>query len=159
MINLSSVSSKQFVKLNRDVLRSDAWRSQGINERRILDYLMTEYLANAGTNNGSLMAPREQLEIYGVGARHISSALNKLIDRGLIDCRRGRGKKASLYALTWLPMADGGAPSNRWMQYINPSLRPVPTRKVPVDKTGVGKSQIASDGKSSIASEGKLQAA
>lgn len=136
MIGLPTVTSKQFVKLNRDVLRSDAWRSQGINERRILDYLMTEYLANAGTNNGRLMAPWPQLESYGIGARHISGAIDGLIARGLVDCARGRGRKPSFYALTWLPMADGSEPSNRWKLYVNPCLRPIPTRKALVATVG-----------------------
>ena len=35
---------EQFVKMPRALLQSDAWRSLGINERRLLDFLMLEQM-------------------------------------------------------------------------------------------------------------------
>jgi hypothetical protein len=106
--------TESFVKLPRILLESEAWRSLGINGRRFLDFLMLEHMRHSGQENGSLLAPRRQLEQYGIGARYISHAIDQAERLGLVDCKRGVGRHPSVYALTWLPMGDGSAPSNRW---------------------------------------------
>jgi hypothetical protein len=110
----SQIRTEAFVKLPRTLLESEAWRSLGINARRFLEFLMLEHLRHAGKENGSLLAPRRQLELYGIGTRHISRAIDEAERLGLVECERGVGRRPNMYALTWLPMGDGSAPSNRW---------------------------------------------
>src|SRR5215472_15837570 len=107
----SPTRTEAFVKLPRTLLESEAWRSLGINGRRFLDFLMLEHMRHSGKENGSLLAPRRQLEQYGVGARYISCAIDEAERVGLVDCKRGVCRRPSAYALTWLPMGDGSTPS------------------------------------------------
>ena len=41
------------MKLTRELLRNDAWRSLGINERRVVDFLMIEHMSKASTTASS----------------------------------------------------------------------------------------------------------
>lgn len=107
-------SEQQFVKLPRGVLESAAWQRLGINARRFVDFSMIEHLRRGGQRNGDLLAPRRQLEEFGIGARHVSIAINEAERAGLVDCKRGVGRRASRFALTWLPLSNGDMPSNRW---------------------------------------------
>jgi hypothetical protein len=118
-----------FVKMTRDLLESDAWRSLSINARRVLDFLMREHLVHGGKENGELKAPQHQLETFGIGVRYISEAIAQTEELGLVDCRRYGLKVASTYTLTWLPNHDGTPPTNRWRAYRNQSLRPLPVPK------------------------------
>jgi hypothetical protein len=129
------VKGEAFVKLYRDLLESDAWRSLSINARRLLDFLMIEHMRHGGKRNGFLLAPREQLEKCGIGARHISPAIEEAERVGLVDCKRGVGQRPSMYTLTWLQLSDGSDPSNRWRFYLATS------EGKPLLMTSEGKSQ------------------
>jgi hypothetical protein len=109
------MKGEAFIKLPRALLQSTAWRSLGINARRFIDFLMVEHMAHSGQRNGHLLAPRRQLEEAGIGARHVSAAIEEAENRGLVDIKRGVGRRPSTYALTWLPLPDGTAPSRRWL--------------------------------------------
>jgi hypothetical protein len=101
-----------FVKLPRELLESAAWRALGINARRFIDFLMIEHMRHGGKANGALLAPREQLKRFGIGARHVSAAIEEAETLGLVDCLRGVGRSPNAYALTWLPrVSQGGAQS------------------------------------------------
>ena len=103
-----------FVKLPREVLESASWRGLGINGRRFLDFLMIEHMRQGGKRNGFLLAPRRQLWDFGIGEHFVSGAIEEVERVGLVDCKRGTGRRPSYYALTWLPLFNGAAPSNRW---------------------------------------------
>ena len=45
-----------WVWLTRDLLRSQAWRGLGINARRLVDFLLIEYMNHGGKRNGHLLA-------------------------------------------------------------------------------------------------------
>jgi hypothetical protein len=107
-----------FVKLPRKLLESAAWRALGINARRFIDFLMLEHMRHGGKENGALLAPRQQLKLFGIGARYISAAIEEAEDLGFVDCRRGVGRRPSVYALTWLQMGDDSTPSNRWRAVV-----------------------------------------
>jgi hypothetical protein len=47
-----------FVMLPRELIASDAWRSLGINGRRLIDFLLLEHMGHGGKENGKLKAPR-----------------------------------------------------------------------------------------------------
>lgn len=113
------MNKEQFVKLPRDVLESGAFGSLGINAFRLLRFLMIEHMRQSGKRNGFLLAPRRQLCASGIGAHFITAAIEELERNGLMDCQRGVGRRPSYYTLTWLPMADGRAPTNRWRSVVD----------------------------------------
>lgn len=122
----STPPSEQFVKLPRELIESDAWRSLGVNAWRVVSFLMREHLRNGGKENGRLKAPYRQLHAYGVGLRHMAAAIREAEDLGLIRCERRRMRVATRYTLTWLLLHDGTAPPDDWRSYRNPKLPPLP---------------------------------
>jgi hypothetical protein len=109
-----------WIKLFRQVLASDAWRSLGINARRFVDFLMIEHMNKGGKHNGKLRAPFRQLGAFGIGLRLIKDAIAEAEKLGLVDCHRGGMRVATTYALTWLPLHDGTPASDRWRAYQSP---------------------------------------
>jgi hypothetical protein len=118
-----------FVKLKRDLLRSDAWRSQSINTRRFIDFLCLEHLSKGGAENGALLAPYDQLETIGIPSRLVSSAIRGAEELGLVECTRQGLKVVTLYRLTWID-AHGRPATNEWRAYQNPALRQWPVPKI-----------------------------
>lgn len=116
-----------FAMVPRDVMRSDAWRSLGINERRVIDFLLLEHLSKGGRENGSLKAPWLQLVEFGVAKNFITSAIVNLEACGLIGCQRGPRRTMNLYTLNWLPMPDGSMPTMIWRAFRDEALRPLPS--------------------------------
>ncbi|MSP75551.1 MAG: hypothetical protein EXR12_05395 [Rhodospirillaceae bacterium] len=99
-----NVIGDTFVPLTRTLLENPKYRSLGINARRLIDFLGLEYLQHGRATNGYLLAPRRQLESAGIGARHVSLAIEEAEQAGLVVVKRGTGKRPSTYALTWVPM-------------------------------------------------------
>jgi hypothetical protein len=119
---------------SRELRSSDAWRSQGINVRRLIDFLLLEHMRHGGKRNGLLKAPYKQLVAFGLGSRHLANAIREAEDLGLVDRRTAEVKRGSvleptLYAITWLPLHDGSPASNRWQAYRNPDLAPLVSPK------------------------------
>src|ERR1700676_1181540 len=112
------MKGEPFVKLPRDLLESDAWVHLGINARRLVDYLMVEHMRQGGQRNGFLLAPRRQMGARCISARHVSAAIEEAERVGLVDCTRGVGRRPSRYALTWLRLSDGSAPSDRCRVHV-----------------------------------------
>src|SRR5579863_1943732 len=139
---------EQFIKLPRDLLRSDAWRSQSINCRRLIDFLMEEHMAHGGAENGKLKAPYRQLEAYGVGARYCADAIREAEDLGLVNCDRGGKRVATTYTLTWLPLHNGGPVTHRWHTYRNAELKPIWASKI---------RNLPSEGSAGLPPEGKAE--
>jgi hypothetical protein len=50
-------AGQPFVWLTREILRSDAWRSLGINGRRFIDFLLIEHMAKGGDTTASSRHP------------------------------------------------------------------------------------------------------
>ena len=115
---MTATPGEAFVKLPRDLLKSDAWHSLTINARRFLDFLMIEHMARGGKANGRLIAPRRQLWDFGIGQRLVSAAIEDCERVGLVFCRRGVGRAPSLYTLAWLPLANGDKPPDgKWRAF------------------------------------------
>ena len=91
----------------RELLTSDAWRSQGINTVRFIHFLLLEHLRHGGQENGKLKAPRRQLRAFGIGARHVSTAIAEAEKLGLVICHKRGMRTATQYRLTWLEGHDG----------------------------------------------------
>lgn len=107
-----------FVWLNRDLLASASWRLQSINCRRLIDALLLDHMAHAGTENGNLMATYDQLVEFGAGRRHIRRAIEEAEYLGLIRYSPG-GRWAgtnqpSRFRLTFYADKDGTPPTNEW---------------------------------------------
>lgn len=141
---MTKKAQEQFVKVPRDLLRSEAWQSCGINERRILDFLMLEHLRHYGRRNGGLVAPHQQLAKHGVGASYIAPAFRNLEVRGLVTCRR-QYHSPTTYALTWLP-SDGLPPTNEWRRFsakIKPRKQVVSSKNQTTQTSGLGATQTS----------------
>ena len=89
----------QFVKMPRDLLESSAWRTLGINARRLLDFLMLEHMRHGGKRNGYLLAPRRQLEKFGIRPASVSPAIAELRNAGIIRYAPGIGRAPSMFTL------------------------------------------------------------
>ena len=116
--HLEPPPGEPFVWLTRSMMESPSWSALSINGRRILDRLLLEHMAHAGTENGNLIATHEQFKAFGVSANSVRPAIDELVFLGFIRCERGGrwvGKNTpSRYRLTWLGDRQGAAPSNEW---------------------------------------------
>ena len=117
-------AQEQFVKLPRELLESDAWRSLSINARRVVDFLMIEHLRHGGRENGNLKAPKHQLVASGIGTHQVTAAIRETEERGLVECHRHGMRVASTYALTWLRHRDGSPATNASRGYRAPANPP-----------------------------------
>ena len=120
-----------WVWLTAEMMKSDAWRSLGINERRFVDFVLIEFLQHGGTKNGLIKAPYEQLEKIGISGRLIAKAIDRVEEVGLIDAHRGGKRVATTYTLNWLPTHDGRPSSNRWRDFRSATVRPWPEPEKP----------------------------
>lgn len=105
---------KPWVWLSLEMVGGESWRSLTIGARRLLDFLMIEHMRHGGKENGRLLAPRRQLEAFGISSHLVSEAIAEVEKLGFVDVKRGEGRRPSTYALTWLPTGDGAEASNRW---------------------------------------------
>lgn len=75
-----------------ELLRSPAWRARSLYCVRLIEFLLLEHMAHAGTENGNLAAPYDQLVRFGLGRRYIRPAIEEAEALRLIEVRRG-GKR------------------------------------------------------------------
>jgi hypothetical protein len=122
------VKGEAFVKLPRNLLESAAWRSLSINARRLIDFLLIEHLRHGGRENGRLLAPRRQLERFGIASHLVSTAIEETERVGLVDCKRGVGRCPNIYGLTWLSRGDD-PPTNRWRHHEETAAQLIANRK------------------------------
>ena len=99
---------------SKEMLTSDAWRVLTPAALRLLQFLKIEFMRHAGRANGSLKAPRRQLERFGIGTHQITAAIALLERTGIVDCARAGRRVPLAFTLTWLPLPDGTPASNRW---------------------------------------------
>ena len=106
-----------FVMLPLSLMDSMGWRCLSSPARKIIDFLLREYMRSAGRENGRLLAPYIQIQAVGVSRRDIAGAFRELEAFGIVrstkSALRLEGRRgATRYALTWLPTADGALPTN-----------------------------------------------
>ena len=87
-----------FAKLTLPLVESMAWRSLSIHSRGLIDFLLIEHMHRGGRENGRLLAPRRQLEAFGIAAQYVSTAIEETERVGLLDCKRGIGRRRDLRA-------------------------------------------------------------
>jgi hypothetical protein len=112
--------NQPWVWFTREMLESDAWHSAPINTRRVVERVILEHMAHAGTMNGELVVTFADFEKFGIRLGSIAGAIKDAVGRGLIiitqkgRASRGEDRWPSRYALAWLPMRNGAAAPNRW---------------------------------------------
>lgn len=120
---------KRFVKLDRTMTNSQAFKLLSGNESKVFTALLSQY---TGKNNGNLAIPYNQAESYGLSRQTLSTALNLLEAKGFVECtRRGRIGAISLYAVTCFGIDDcfvqngtsahdtpaNNRPTNQWAKF------------------------------------------
>lgn len=126
---MSKATDEPFAKLPRVLLESMAWRSLSLQARRLIDFLLIEHMRHRGRENGRLLAPRRQIEAYGIHPSLVSAAIDEAERVGLIDCKRGVGRRPNIYGLTWLPRGPGEPPTHRWRQHEATAAQLMAARK------------------------------
>lgn len=96
----------RFIRLPVDMLNSDAYRSLGAQEVKLLQDLMIQFY---GDNNGCLSPCHSLMKERGWAKGSLYRAFSKLVHAGfLVVTRQGmkvRGKP-TLVAVTWLPINE-----------------------------------------------------
>lgn len=116
----SPPKGEPFVQLTRELLESPAWRGMSINCRKLIDFLMCDHMNHAGQENGKLMAPYDQLVVYGLTRSEIANAIDEAEYLRLILVERGGRwagtNRPSTYELTFLPKQHPNpmTPTNDW---------------------------------------------
>jgi hypothetical protein len=109
-----------FFWLTKTMLESPAWRALTSPAKRIVERVALEHMNHAGTQNGDLPITYTDFERVGIDRNSIHNAIEVAVALGWIDVvergQKGFGiaRRPSIYSLTWLPRADGSAPTNRW---------------------------------------------
>jgi len=128
---MNKKKGEAFVKLPLALLSSKSWQALSINAHRFVCYLMIEHMRHGGRRNGFLVAPRKQLHDFGISDHFVSVAIEDTERLGLVDCRRGVGRRPNLYSLTWLPLSgDGTEGSNRWRECDSAAEALISARKL-----------------------------
>jgi hypothetical protein len=131
-----------WVWLTRELLESDAWRSMSRAARLVVDRVMVEHMAHAGTENGNLVVTYADFVKFGVRRESLPGAIADAAARGLITVtEKGRASTGpdrwpSRYALGWLPLFDGAPALNRWKAWS--PRRSLPTGGNIESSTGTG---------------------
>ncbi|WP_395831364.1 hypothetical protein [Elstera sp.] len=96
-----------FVQVPRGVVQHILARRLSVNAYRIFMFLLEEHMSHAGTENGRLAAPYNQLEGLGIRRNSIRPALLELIEAGLIRrTDEGYMRQIARYELTFLHTRD-----------------------------------------------------
>src|SRR5262249_48832457 len=107
------------------MLESDAYRSLGKTELKILARLEIELMRHRGTNNGRIICTYDDFAEYGIRRRSISRGLRNLRRVGLLEVTQ-RGRRDALrnphhYRLPYLVTYDDAgniiAPTDEWKKY------------------------------------------
>jgi hypothetical protein len=103
-----------------EMLGAPAWRALPLNSRKVIDQILIEHMHHAGSMNGQLKVTYDDFCAFGIRRTSIKEAIEIAEALGWIDviARGGRSfgnvKRPSAYALTFLPLWDGTARTNRW---------------------------------------------
>jgi hypothetical protein len=112
-----------WVWFTREMLESEAWHSAPTNTRRVVERVILEHMAHAGTMNGDLTVTYADFEKFGIRLGSIAGAIKDAAARGwIIITQKGRASRGedrwpSNYALGWLPFRDGAAAANKWKSW------------------------------------------
>lgn len=115
-----------FIWITRELMASPAWRARGPTAVKLIDFLLIEHMAHAGTENGNLCAPYDQLVAFGCSRRLLKAAISELQFLGLIEVTPGgrwaNTNQPSRYRLTWLPERENRPPTNEWKRVTDEAV-------------------------------------
>ena len=115
-----------------EMLSHPAFREQSINCRRFIAALEFENMSHAGTENGNLIMPYNQLERWwDIPRRLIRQTINEARTRGLVEERHGGWRLSyaksnpNRFRLTFRQTREGNPPqwkppTNEWRRYQSP---------------------------------------
>jgi len=115
-----------------EMLLSPAFREQSINCRRFIAALEFENMSHAGTENGNLVMPYNQLERWWrIPRRLIRQTIHEAVERGLIEERHSEWRLSyakanpTRFRLTFRDTREGSPPrwkaaTNEWRRYASP---------------------------------------
>ncbi len=93
--------------------------------RLVLERVLIEHMAHAGTQNGELTVTYDDFVRFGLSSRPAAArGIRIAVGLGFLDVtRRGRRsfggvRQASQYGIAWLPRSDGTLASNRWRKIV-----------------------------------------
>jgi len=124
-------AGEPFCWYTREMLLSAAFREASINCRRFINALEVENMSHAGTENGNLKMPYNQLvRSWHIPRRLIRQTIDEAVERGLIEETRGfrlwyAKSMPTKFRLTFRPTREGTPPqwkpaTNEWRRYRTP---------------------------------------
>lgn len=99
-----------------EMVQSPAWCALSHAALVAIFRLLIEHMAHGGAENGRLIVTFDQFEAFGLRRKSIGPALREAEALGwIVTTRKGRGgnadfRKASTYALGWLPRVGAQGP-------------------------------------------------
>ncbi len=122
-----------WVWLTREMIESQAWTSLSRAARLVVDRVMIEHMAHAGSENGRLVVTYSDFVKFGIRRASLKSAITEAAAKGFIlVVEKGRPSTGperwpAKYALGWLPLFDAAAALNKWKAWTKPSSgTPIP---------------------------------
>jgi hypothetical protein len=125
MSGKEDTNTEAFVMHRRRMYESDAYKSLGKVEMKILARIEIELMRHAGKDNGRLICTYDDFAEYGIRRPSITPGLRKLGRVGLLEITQ-RGRISSMrnphhYRLTYLHSYDENgnkiAPTDEWKKY------------------------------------------
>ena len=122
-------AGEAFCWYTREMLLAPAFSEASINCRRLIYALEVENMSHAGTENGNLLMPYNQLERWWhIPRRLIRQTINEAVERGLIEERRSGWRlsyaksRPNTFRLTFRATREGSPPqwkppTNEWRRY------------------------------------------
>jgi hypothetical protein len=113
-----------FVQLTKEMLESPAWGALTLADRKVIDRLVIEHMAHAGTENGNLICTWSDFEASGIRRKSIATATSRVVALGFAERVRQGGKAwgdvrlPSIYRLTFV--TGNLAPTNEWQGIKTP---------------------------------------
>ena len=112
-----------FVQITRKILESPSWAALTLVDRKMLDRLLIEHMAHAGTENGNLKCTFSDFVRFGIRRASIADSIRRLealgfieiIERGKIT--KGEFKFPSIYRLTFV--MGNIAATNEWNNVLS----------------------------------------
>ena len=125
-------AGEAFCWYTREMLLAPAFSEASINCRRLINALEVQNMSHAGTENGNLLMPYNQLERWWhIPRRLIRQTIDEAVERGLIEERRSGWRLSyaksmpNTFRLTFRPTREGTPPqwkppTNEWRRYRSP---------------------------------------
>ena len=109
-----------WVWITREMMESPAWRAMSENARRLLDRVMLEHMAHAGTENGNLPVTYDDLGRWGIRRNSVAPVIAEAVALGWLLHQRGQASHVAgkghpqRFGLAWLPTSDGEPAVDGW---------------------------------------------